>query len=228
MKKTILLVASMFLTLCVSAAAITPTAKVKVLINSASSISGDFIMMAEAPELSSGKDNGYDGPKNPIAGNLQMWVPTSFGDMGTFGTDNLEGTPITVQTIGDTEYTFSFSGVSGRELKFIDYEADSIFVITNTAEYKVTLTMNSTIADRFAIYKPAAFQVCAYYDNVEITGNTGTDNIVITTLANDTIVNVAPTLGVQTIDLSGKPAGHYVLTVNGTQYEFCNKPVSDN
>lgn len=227
MKKSILLLAAIF---CMTNifAAITVTAKVKVLVKSASSISGDFIMMVESPDLSSGRDNSYDGPKNPIAGNLQMWVPASFGDMGTFGTNDLEGTPITVQTIGDEEYTFSFSGVDGRELKFYDKELNKLTVINSTNTYVVTLDKNTTIANRFFIYKPGEFKVCTTFDHVELYDNAGTDNIVITNMAGDTVVNVAPVAIFQTIDLSGKDAGHYVLTVNGTDYEFCNKPVSNN
>ena len=204
-------------------AATTITAKVKVLVNSQSSISGDFIMMAESPSWSSGKDNGPDGPKYPIPGNLQIWVPTSFGDMGTLGTDNLEGTPITIQTIGDEEYTFSFSGVEGRELKFLDKELNKLTVINNTNKYVVTLAKNTTIANRFFIYKPE-FKVCTTFDHVEIYENEGSDNIVITNAAGDTIVDVAPVSVFQTIDLSGKPSGHYFLTVNGETYEFYNKP----
>lgn len=146
---------------------------------------------------------------------------------GSTGTNNLEGTFIVVCTATATQYTFSFASVDGRDLYLKDHVTNTYTCIKSTNTYTFTAAANSTLDDRFEIVSAPAFQVCAYYDNVKITGNIGTDNIVITTLANDTIVNVAPQMGVQTIDMSGKDAGHYVLTVNGTNYEFCNKPVSN-
>ncbi len=145
--------------------------------------------------------------------------------------EDLHNRYIGVQASSDyTNYVFTFNvKAMGRVMYLEDLQEHKMILLTaETEPYVFSVTANSKVEDRFRIYKPYDFQVCAYYDNVEITGYTGTDNIVITTLANDTIVNVAPTLGVQTIDLSDKAAGHYVLTVNGTQYEFCNKPVSDN
>lgn len=139
----------------------------------------------------------------------------------------------------DNKYSITFTTVEGRKLKFYDAANDSTFLITsnnqvysfevNASNYPAYVAgTNMLIEDRFIIEPVFAFQVCAYKDYVEITGNEGTDNIVITNMAGDTVVNVAPKMGVQTIDLSGKDAGHYVLTVNGTDYEFCNKPVSNN
>lgn len=130
-------------------------------------------MMAESPDWSSGKDKG-DGPKKAIEGNLQIWVPASFGeDLGTVATDDLQGTPITVQTISDTEYTFSFSNVSGRALKFYDAELDSLTDITNTNVYVCQLEKNTTIANRFSIYKPSEPTICHQYGKLIITGHVG-------------------------------------------------------
>ena len=133
MKKTIILGMSLVMASLMTYAATPTTAMIKVLINSASSISGDNLMMAEGPSWSSAKDKG-DAPKSVIKGNLQMWIPAPWGEeLGTFATDNFKNTPITVQTIGDTEYTFSFSSVSGKKYCFLDVETDSIFDITGAA-----------------------------------------------------------------------------------------------
>lgn len=137
----------------------------------------------------------------------------------------------------DSKYSITFTSASGRELKFYDKVADSMFVITKDFVY--TFEVNTTncpsyvaganirIDNRFVIEPVFHFQVCAYYDNVQIIDNMSPDNIVITDMAGAEVVNVAPVKPIQTIDLSDKPAGHYILTVNGTQYEFCNKPVSE-
>lgn len=136
------------------------------------------------------------------------------------------------------KYTLTFNVYGGRNLKLYDVVLDSLMEMKNSNQYvfEVNTTncpsyvagTNTRIEDRFIIEPVFAFQVCAYKDYVEITGNEGTDNIVITNMAGDTVVNVAPVAVFQSIDLSGKDAGHYVLTVNGTDYEFCNKPVSNN
>lgn len=128
----------------------------------------------------------------------------------------------------DTEYTITFDILQGApKWFFYDAQVDSATLITDGGTYVFNQAVGTTDINRFRIQAPE-FQVCAYKDYVEITGNEGTDNIVITNMAGDTVVNVAPQMGVQTIDMSGKDAGHYVLTVNGTDYEFCNKPVSNN
>ena len=80
--KKVLLFASMFFAMNINAA--TVTAKLKLMVNSDNSISGDNIMMAEGPSWSSAKDKG-DAPKSIIEGNLQMWIPAPWGEnLGTF------------------------------------------------------------------------------------------------------------------------------------------------
>lgn len=140
-------------------AAPTVTARFKVHVNSATSISGDVIYFAESQSWSDANDNGWDGTKNAIVGNLQMWVPASFADLATIATDNLEDTPITVQTIGDEVYTFSFSSVTGRALKFYDKALNVLTDIQADKTYQVTLPKNATIANRFYIVVQPFFTV---------------------------------------------------------------------
>ena len=139
----------------------------------------------------------------------------------------------------DNKYSITFTTVKGRKLKFYDAALDSMFLITSNNQvynFEVNTTncpsyvagTNTRIEDRFIIEPVFEFKVCALFDKVEIYDNEGTDNIVVTNLAGDTIKNEVRTGRNQTIDLSSKPSGHYILTVNGTQYEFCNKPVKDN
>lgn len=135
----------------------------------------------------------------------------------------------------DNKYSITFTTVEGRNLKFYDAALDSTFLITSNNQvynFEVNTTncpsyvagTNTPINDRFILEPVFEFKVCTTFDHVEIYENQGSDNIVITNAAGETVVDVAPVPVFQTIDLSGKPAGHYFLTVNGTQYEFCNKP----
>lgn len=232
MKKTIICIVFMMVASLMYAAT-TPvvTAKIQVKINSASSISGDNIMMAEGPSWSSAKDKG-DAPKSVIKGNLQMWIPAPWGEeLGTFATDNFKNTPITVQTIGDTEYTFSFSSVSGKKYCFLDVETDSIFDITGAAKYVVSLPKNDTIENRFFIVEPftpdgGELEVCHFGDNLEIRNNPYTTNIVVKNEAGEVVLNKMPFATPQFISLESLPAGHYTVEFdNGDKkYVIAVKP----
>lgn len=232
MKKTIICIVFMMVASLMYAATPVVTAKIQVKINSASSISGDNIMMAESLSWSKGKDTG-DGEKKDISGNLQMWVPVSFDPykLGTLATDSLENTPITVKTIGDTEYTFSFSGVDGRPFRFLDNVNDSVFDITNTAQYVVSLKKNTIIANRFFIVGPftpdgGELEVCHFGDNLEIRNNPYTTNIVVKNEAGEVVLNKMPFATPQFISLESLPAGHYTVEFdNGDKkYVIAVKP----
>lgn len=226
MKKTIILGMSLVMASLMTYAATPTTAMIKVLINSASSISGDNLMMAEGPSWSSAKDNGYDGPKNIIAGNLQMWIPAPWGEqLGTFGTNNLANTPIMVQTIGDSEYTFTFDKVSGNQYRFFDAEADSVFDITNTAKYVVSLPQADIIENRFFIVAPFSpnegeLVVCHENDQLVINNNPYTQNIVVKNEAGEVVLNKMPFATPQFISLESLDAGHYTVEFGGGEKKY--------
>lgn len=149
---------------------------------------------------------------------------------GTTATNNLEGTFIVVCTTDATEYVFSFASVDGRKLYLKDHVTNILTPITSTDTYTFSATANRTLTGRFEIvvYTPGEFNVCVTYDQVELYDNQSPDDIVIINKASKKVITVAPTHAPkQVIDLSGEDAGHYILTVNGKQYEFCNKPVKN-
>lgn len=176
-------------------------------------------------------DNSADVTKmwntgNPTNVNIYCTLPC--GDLSSIVTEVIKGLPINIKTNELSEnYTFTFSKVLGTVI-LEDRLLHTYTTMVNDGTYNFTAQKNQTITGRFFIYKPGEFKVCTTFDHVELYDNAGTDNIVITNMAGDTVVNVAPVAIFQSIDLSGKDAGHYVLTVNGTDYEFCNKPVSNN
>lgn len=177
-----------------------------------------------SPEYVKGEDAA---PKLMPAGD-NVYIYSVLGDnlCSQIGTNNLIGTWITVKTNSSTSFTFSFTGKTGKTFNLIDHVLNTSTPMVEGVSYPFTAAANTTISDRFEIgvYTPGEFKVCTTFDHVEIYENQGTDNIVITNAAGETVVDVAPVSVFQSIDLSGKPAGHYFLTVNGETYEFCNKP----
>lgn len=195
---------------------------------------GDVLVFMEKSTYSDTEaDYGADVEKIPNTGegSINLYGIVGTKHYSTVAKQHLEGSPIGFMTNEfDTHYDVEFTTATyadGRDtLFFEDMEKGTLTKIVKGTKFGIDFETAAarTIDNRFRIYKPLVFQVCAYYDNVEIQGNTGTDNIVITNAAGDTIVDEAPVPVYQAIDLSGKPAGHYFLTVNGETYEFCNKP----
>lgn len=206
---------------------------------SANNTAGDKVNLLVGSGFTTDFDNDYDKSKkmgsaeSPTVINFYAycagWLEVSPKYAANAAEPVADGQPFVFESNDlDTEYTITFSIKQGTpKWYFYDAQLDSATLITDGGTYVFTQAVSTKAETRFRIQAPE-FKICTTYDAVEIYGNEGTDNIVITTLANDTIVNVAPVEVFQTIDLSDKAAGHYVLTVNGTQYEFCNKPVSDN
>lgn len=213
-------------------ASIGAMAQSTVVVNiAAANDSKDVLNLIEVSTFSPNYVQGEDaGPKlMPAGDHVYIYSVLDTKNCSQIGTNNLIGTWITLQTNSSASYTFSFTGKTGKTFTLIDHLLNRTTPMVENVKYEFTAAANTTISDRFEVgeYIPGDLKVCAYYDQVEITDNPSEDNIVITNMVKDTIVNVAPVKPIQTIDLSDKPAGHYILTVNGTQYEFCNKPVSE-
>lgn len=195
---------------------------------------GDVLVFMEKSTYSDTEaDYGADVEKIPNTGegSINLYGIVGATNYSTVAKQHLEGSPIGLMTNEfDSHYDVEFTTATyadGRDtLFFEDMEKGTLTKIVKGTKFGIDFETAAarTINNRFRIYKPLVFQVCAYYDNVEIQGNTGSDNIVITNAVGDTIVDEAPVPVYHPIDLSGKPAGHYFLTVNGETYEFCNKP----
>lgn len=228
MKKTLIFIAMMICSLAVVTAA--NTAQFIAYVAAANDATCmDQSIYLENASYTPAFVNKQDATKmDRVAGKPYVYTLVEGKICGVTATNNLEGTFIVVCTTAATEYVFSFANVAGRQLYLKDHVTNVLTPITTTDKYTFSAAANSTLADRFEIVvRTPEFKICTTYDHVELYDNAGTDNIVITNMAGDTVVNVAPVAIFQSIDLSGKDAGHYVLTVNGTQYEFCNKPVSE-
>lgn len=241
MKKVIIALTALICTTAVWA--LNPTAVIKMHISSPNNSVGDDLTFVEDAGYSTGRDTGADIDKIMSITNASVnefiYAFGSFSSTGKLSMcalNLLEGTAIGVQgNTTDTQYTISFPNVvvkEGRDSLYLeDILLKKVTKIRPNGSYTFTIEETQkgiALDNRFRIYAPGDFKVCVTYDQVELYDNTGSDNIVITNMAGETVINVAPAGFIQVIDLSAQPAGHYVLTVNGTQYEFCNKPVSDN
>lgn len=220
----------------VSAMAQTPAFnRIRINLQNTTTSRSDFAYLIEHPDYTSAFETGFDVMKGFLGGEIFVYSISEAGKQSDYFNNTLVDLPIGYwnKTNNAATMKFTFSEIEhGLEGDFTYYLLDqsngSMTLIDASASYTFEAAANEQNDTRFKIVLPPAFQVCAYYDQVVIYGNTGTDNIVITDMNGAEVVNVAPVKPIQTIDLSGKPAGHYILTVNGTQYEFCNKPVSDN
>jgi len=224
MKKITLTIITVLVASIMFAATPDISAMCKILINSQSSISGDNIKMLESASFSSAHDNGWDGTKNIIAGNLQMWVP-SYQDLATIATNELDNTPITVQTIADTEYTFSFSNVKGTQLMLLDAQNDSLTVINGTNTYKCAIAANKTIAGRFFVVKaytpdPGNLEVCHVGDELQVKNNPFSTNIVVKNAEGTKVVDRMPVNTPQIISLKDLPKGRYTVEFNDGKEVF--------
>ena len=241
MKKVIIAVTALVCSTIVWA--LNPTAVIKMNITSSNNSVGDDLTFVEDASYSTARNTGADIDKIMSITNASVnefiYAFASFSSTGKLSMcalNQLEGTAIGIQgNTTDTQYTISFPNVmikEGRDSLYLeDILLKKVTKIRPAGSYVFTIEeaqKGIAIDNRFRIYAPGEFKVCVTYNQVELYDNTGTDNIVITDMAGAEVVNVAPTDLIQVIDLSDKPAGHYILTVNGTQYEFCNKPVSDN
>lgn len=209
---------------------------VKFTATSAHNTTGDKVFLMKSSEFTTDFDNDNDITKkmgsaeSPNVINFYAicsgWISKETKNASQAAVPNVDGQPFGFQSNKlDSEYTITFDILQGEpKWFFYDAQVDSATLITDGGTYVFNQAVSTTDISRFRIQAPA-FQVCAYKNYVEVTGNEGTDNIVITTLAGDTVVNIAPKLGIQRIYLPTEAQpGHYLLTVNDTTYQFIYKP----
>ncbi len=184
----------------------------------------DNVFLSEAPFYTDGFDNMYDSYKAPMGKDTLIYSYLGTDKLAVVARPNLIGTLITVQANETTNYKLVVVEEVAKEgLGIYDHQTNLVYDLKNGTEIEFTQAAKTEAVGRFEIVKTDEFSVCAMYDYIVINNNPSSDNVVITNMNGETIVDIAPTK-FQTIDLSGKPSGHYFLTVNGETYEFCNKP----
>lgn len=200
----------------VNAMAVTYTASATLSLTSAST-SPKTLVLREAATFSDAFDNGYDVENANTTG---IYVYANAKQWTQWATNNLEGAAIGVGTVADANYTITFSGVIGRELKFEDILLDSVFTIENSVTYNFTADADSNINDRFRIFKPftpdaGELNICHQYGKLTINNNPYTTNIVVKNSTDVVVIDKAPRNTPQVIDLAALPAGRYTVEIGG-------------
>lgn len=205
----------------INASAITYTSKATLTLTSSSSESANIIIGASA-SLTEGINAGYCGLDNQEGKVVDIYAIYSSNYYSTFGTKDVKGMAIGIKTNADTEYTISFSNVSGSEtIQLYDALLDSIIDIVAAGTYEFTAPANNTaINDRFRIFKPFTpdagdLNICHQYGKLTINNNPYTTNIVVKNSSDVVVIDKAPRTTPQVIDLSALPAGRYTVEIGG-------------
>lgn len=123
----------------------------------------DELVVLEQADFTAAFDQNYDARKMKNASGLNVYV-SGETDLAVFATDELVGTPVTVETAADVQYTFAFSDVAG-DIALYDAETGVTTTMENGASYTFVAQPNSTITERFSIV--SAPRVATAMESVE-------------------------------------------------------------
>lgn len=218
----------------VSAMAQTPAFnRIRINLQNTTTSKSDWAYLVECPGYTSEFENSFDIIKGFLAGDIFVYSVTAAGRQSDYFNSTLADLPIGYwnKTASPATLKFTFSEIQhDLEGEFnyylLDKTTNSRTLITAGNSYIFTATANEQNDTRFVIIKPD-FHICATFDHVQIYDNLSTQNVVITNMAGDTVVNVAPVAVFQDIDLSDQPAGQYTINYNGGEkkYIIAVKPV---
>ena len=193
------------------------TAKVKVTLTANTSATSDVLYLIEASDLQDGLNAAYcavvpELNNKPIA----FYAYYDNTEYSTFGTKNLGAMAFGMKTNADTDYTLSFTQVTGT-LKMKDNVTGTLFDITEGYVYNFTATTSSTINDRFHLFvTPSTPEICHRYGKLQVSGSTG-QNVVVKNMDDSatSIGTVAITADYQEIAVEGVlAAGQYKVEWN--------------
>lgn len=231
MKKSILMIGAVLVSMALSAQ--TFTASCTMTMKGVPSGTSDVLEIYQITEAHANSfDNGWDATKmmnTLLPTSVNLYAQTSYGKLSTVALPDIKGLPLPIITNeSETNYVFSFSDVNG-DIKLDDMELDSIHPMSKGDYAFVAENGKKTIANRFRIYKPftpdaGELAVCVYFDNIEITNNPYTDNIVVKDMEGNVVLNKAPRATPQVISLENLASGHYFLEIGTESFEFFNKP----
>ena len=121
---------------------------------------------AENADFSAAYENLKDAEVMADANNPSLYGYVEGRKCGVIATDNLEGTLLTLETVGETDYDISFYGVAGTTYYLIDLVSGASVQIAegNTLEVR-GVADNSTLADRFMISTNAVATVTTVTTN---------------------------------------------------------------
>ena len=169
------------------------------------------LLLVESDNHTSALESGYDAPAAPGAA---MYAYLGGNSLSKCWTNNLEEVEIRFAAAGT--YTLTFSGVTGRALKFNDQ------TVGNGESMTVTVTAEEVGKAKIAIADaatPATPNICHRYGKLEVTGSNGMTVQVLNLDGTATsIADQVMATDNETINLSGLDAGkQYLVKWNGKE-----------
>lgn len=232
MKKVFLFSIAILASLTLSAQTITRSCKITM--KGVPSGTPDELRIYEVVEATS--TSFYDGieathlEQSTLPTSVNIYAEQSYGVLANVALPDITGMPITIKpNEKETKYSFTFANING-DIKVEDLLADSTIVATSGLVYEFKAdAVREPIANRFRIYKPftpdaGELAVCVYFDNIEITNNPYTTDIVVKDAEGNVVLTKAPRATPQVISLENLASGHYFLEIGTESFEFYNKP----
>ena len=190
----------------------------------------DQVTVIENSDNNATMENGSDVTKmmnSGMAKVINFYAVCTWGNAAAVADANVEGLPFTfVSNKIDTEYTMTFSNVSGRALQMFDAYKNEVIDIVDGATYNFSQDKETTVADRFRIYEgftadAGDLNICHENGALVIKNNPYTANIVITkdNETKDEVLTRKPQPTPQTISLAGldKNQQYRVVLDNGNR-----------
>ena len=206
--------------------------RVRLQVSSANS-GADRMYVIQYDEGTAAYDNGYDAKNIMVDGQVNIYTHEAEGQMEISVSDKIDSTYIGFRAGSDREYTINISSVVGAQLYLQDLVEDKVVVLKDGEQYHFSAQPNSVDDSRFLLIdKQRSGSIEQDGDDVDVyvseetayvkQAPVGSQIYIYTTsgvVVDGYSINCTPC----TIDLSGLPAGIYVLRMNDKACKFICK-----
>ena len=111
----------------------------------------DAIRMVENGKFSAAFDNSYDAAKYMNDNSFNLFVNANDEKLGSYATDDLNGTTISMTTKDQTSFTMTISNVNGMNYAVRDMLTGTEIEMVEGATYMFSVPANANVEDRFQI-----------------------------------------------------------------------------
>ena len=206
--------------------------RVRLQVNSQNS-GADRMYVIQYNEGTASYDNGYDAKNIMVDGQVNIYTHEAEGQMEISVSDKIDSTYIGFRAGSDSEYTIGITSVVGEQLYLKDLVEDKVVVLKDGEQYHFSAQPNSVNDTRFLLLdKQRSGSIEQDADEIEVyvseetayvkQAPVGSQIYIYTTsgvVVDGYSINCTPC----TIDLSGLPAGIYVLRMNDKACKFICK-----
>ena len=206
--------------------------RVRLQVNSQNS-GADRMYVIQCNEGTASYDNGYDAKNIVVDGQVNIYTHEAEGQMEISVSDKIDSTYIGFRAGSDSEYTIGITSVVGEQLYLKDLVEDKVVVLKDGEQYHFSAQPNSVNDTRFLLLdKQRSGSIEQDADEIEVyvseetayvkQAPVGSQIYIYTTsgvVVDGYSINCTPC----TIDLSGLPAGIYVLRMNDKACKFICK-----